>query len=131
MQVAQKYLDEIEEILKKIDDGLTIEDVVRFHWRNPNKFAGLFGYAHTCRYNPSGCGCLTQVHDGSYVAMGYDGSVDFDLTGQIQNDTRLHNCVSDIADAMKGETREGQRAILMPYAEWQTRLEEMRSNGPS
>lgn len=134
MRIAQRYLDEIEQICEgeicddqdkyDVSDIESAREVVKAHWDLPALHGGLFSY---CAPNGSpiyGCGCLTQVKSRRLHAW-----TDI-LTLQIRNDSRvadgeehilpphLQSLTYPLTDSQKQEIRE----CLYPYAEWQTRL---------
>ena len=152
MQIAKRYLDEIEQICNfyvedenclktemEIDkrDEPTLYDILHRHWNYPTLYAGLF-----VRCQPQGsdvdfdkCGCLTQLRWGKKPYLGAHIMLDnltplIELTDELRGDERIATCVDDILPEelkqvlypLTDADREAVKKILYPYAEWQTRL---------
>ena len=148
MQIAQRYLNEIEEILDfrfnsyYEDRELSrLCEIVEAHWSYPEKHGGLFSY---CK--PIGTKfptqCLTQIkfdHGGldffrcvkhGIGIKGWNGKILPELTEELVADSRIASDNNDILPEhlknlcypLTEEQKEEVRKVLLPYAEWQTRL---------
>lgn len=126
MRIAQRYLDEIEQIC----EGEDMDHAVSEHWFYPNRYAGLFAKCTlrgACIYS---VGCLTQIRFGLGQVIGSGFKPLLHLTEEIKADERLakdrgeilpkhlRSLTYPLTDSQKQEVRE----CLYPYAEWQTRL---------
>ena len=142
-QIAQRYLDEIEEICnfkyahyESESIVSTISDVIAKHWNTPNDYAGLFTYCHPigCETRYDICHCLTQIRKGSFLRRvrgirDHDYNIIPDLTEKLLEDNRISTHYTEILPEhlrkltiLTEEQKQQVRDTLMPYAEWQTRL---------
>ena len=127
MKIAQRYMDEIEQICEG-NGNIDLDDCVQSHWICPE---GLFLFCRPIGSKISSfqCGCLTVIRGSGARAVDRNG-LRIPLTDEIQEDDRLASQSSEIlpshlrsltyplTDSQKQEVRE----CLYPYAEWQTRL---------
>lgn len=143
--IAKRYLDEIRDICmgRYCEYNACVSAVIRNkHWTQPSeaKPGGLFAFC-----TPGGedtgdsrvfldvtkrCGCLTQVRAGEAVVLNRKKAPLLQLSTMIRQDARLAADPWDIVPPELGQQRypltlaqrRELRKILLPYAEYQTRL---------
>ncbi|MCB0539972.1 MAG: hypothetical protein KDE33_20815, partial [Bacteroidetes bacterium] len=97
MQIAKRYLTEIEEICHgKCSEEVaqTLYWAVLNHWNLPDEYSGLFEYCRPigCRI---ACSCLTQVRSSWNGDLKINGVIDFqgrsivDLSERLATDDRI------------------------------------------
>ena len=152
VQVAQRYLDEVQQILRKeviqqVEDDSGYRtyladnwmEVIESHWCYPKRYAGLFGYCKPLDSldfdlprSARICGCLTQCHRTfAGVHRDFENEGVYartfkqaeDLHRRIREDKRLHSDSIGIVRDLNAASSDKERfKILLPYGEWQTIL---------
>lgn len=119
MKVAKKYIDQINKF-KDIDH-------IRASWVAGH---GIFQFCESpARNRDFPTGCLTMVHNtdrmngmANYCVVDGNGPRD-DLTAMIRSASDIHNKIDDLLEALPDDV-EGTLKVLLPYAGWQTYLDE-------
>lgn len=138
--IAKRFLKEIQDIAdNRYDLWRVVTARIRHHWDYPTLYNELFGRCKPFSAAPNidvACGCLTQIRGVplqtgiNAYALDRNGVASAELTEQIRNDQRLARTPGEILPAawsgvvypLNEAQKQELTTLLLPYAEWQTRL---------